>query len=273
MRIAHTDPNRYGESTHVHGGAGTIRFLSLWNSDAFETPWLFVHRAELPPKTGIGYHAHDTCEEMFTILDNAARFMHNGNTAELDGPVTVPCRAGEVHGIYNHTDRPTQFMNFCVVGPSGSYDCRDFGENLVNSVPGPADKLPVGRFDRTLLSKASGVHHGKGELGFRRVWSTEDFKTTWGFVDHILIPPDSSIGYHRHDTIEECYIILAGSGRITVDDETELVVTGDAIPNRLGGAHGIYNHTQDNLEVLNMAVCMEKGKFDSTDLLDDLSGR
>ena len=143
MRIAHTDPNRYGQSTHVHGGAGTIRFLSLWNSDAFETPWLFVHRAELPPKTGIGYHAHDTCEEMFTILDNAARFMHNGNTAELNGPVAVPCRAGEAHGIYNHTNKPTQFMNFCVVSPGGSYDCRDFGENLVNAVPGPADKLPV----------------------------------------------------------------------------------------------------------------------------------
>ncbi len=273
MRIAHTDPSLYRDSTNVHGGAGTIRLLSLWDSDAFETPWLFVHRAELPPKTGIGYHAHNTCEEMFTILDNAARFMHNGNTAELEGPVCVPCRKGEVHGIYNHTDKPTQFMNFCVVSPGGSYDCQDFGDDVANAVADSADKLPVGRFDRNLLSKASGVHQGKGELEFRRVWGAEDFKTTWGFVDHILIPPDCSIGYHRHGTIEECYIILAGSGRMTVDDETELVTVGDAIPNRLGGAHGIYNHTQEDLEVFNMAVFMAKGKSDSADLGDDLSKR
>ena len=38
-------------------------------------------------------------------------------------------------------------------------------------------------------------------------------------------------------------MIMNGRGRITVDDETEEVVRGDAIPNRMGGAHGIYNHT------------------------------
>ena len=50
---------------------------------------------------------------------------------------------------------------------------------------------------------------------------------------------------------------MAGSGRMTVDDETEEVHVGDAIPNRLDGSHGIYNHTQEDLEMLVMAVCME----------------
>jgi mannose-6-phosphate isomerase-like protein (cupin superfamily) len=85
------------------------------------------------------------------------------------------------------------------------------------------------------------------------------------------LPPDSSIGYHRHRTIEECYIILDGKGRMTVDDETMDVVVGDAVPSKLGGCHGIYNNSQGYLEVLNMAVSMEKGKFDAEDLGDDLS--
>ena len=51
------------------------------------------------------------------------------------------------------------------------------------------------------------------------------------------------------------------------------VLTGDAIPSTLGGCHGIYNDGQEELEVLNMAVSLEKGKFDSENLGDDLSTR
>jgi hypothetical protein len=60
---------------------------------------------------------------------------------------------------------------------------------------------------------------------------------------------------------------------MTVDDETQEVQQWDAIPSRLRGSHGLYNHTQEDLEVLVVAVCAEKGKFDSTDLGDDLSRR
>ena len=87
------------------------------------------------------------------------------------------------------------------------------------------------------------------------------------------MPPDTSIGYHSHEGIEEVYIGIEGGGRMTVDDETQEVSQWDAIPSRLGGSHGLYNHTQENLELLVVAVCAEKGQFDSTDLGDDLSQR
>ena len=73
---------------------GHILIKGLWGEDAFETPWWFVHYAVLPPGGGIGHHRHDECEEMFTILDNAAQFTHNGRTAEVVGGATVPCRKG-----------------------------------------------------------------------------------------------------------------------------------------------------------------------------------
>ena len=60
---------------------------------------------------------------------------------------------------------------------------------------------------------------------------------------------------------------------MTVDDETQEVYQGDAIPNRLGGAHGIYNHTQEELQLFIVGVCMAKEKIDWTDLHDDLSRR
>lgn len=48
------------------------------------------------------------------------------------------------------------------------------------------------------------------------------------------------------------------------------VFTGDAVPNRLGGCHRIYNHGQEELEVLNMAISLKKGEFDAENLDDDL---
>jgi len=272
MRFGRNDPAKYSEAKHCHHGAGTLHYMSL--CDDFETPWMFIHSGVLPPGSGIGHHFHDNCEEMYVIFDNAARFVYNGHATDLAGGAMGPCYAGDSHGIYNHTDRDTQWMNLGVGDLDGNYDNRDLNDNLDSVAPGPADKVPARYISRDELTLAGGpVHAGKGQLKFRRIWSHDTFKTNWGFIDHILLPPDSSIGYHRHEAIEECYIILSGNGKITVDDETIEVMAGDAIPNKLGGCHGIYNHSQSDLEVLNMAVSLEKGKFDAEDLGDDLSAR
>ena len=105
------------------------------------------------------------------------------------------------------------------------------------------------------------------------IWGPHDFRSNFHCLAHCLLPPETSIGYHRHDGVEECYIIIEGNGRITVDDETQEISQWDVIPSRLGGSHGLYNHTQKNLELLVVAVCVEKEQFDSTDLGDDLSQR
>ena len=60
---------------------------------------------------------------------------------------------------------------------------------------------------------------------------------------------------------------------MTEDDETQDVSQWDVIPSRLGGSHGLYNNTQEDLELLVVSVCVEKEQFDSTDLGDDLSQR
>jgi mannose-6-phosphate isomerase-like protein (cupin superfamily) len=272
MRIAHARREEMQELDNCHGGAGPILFKSLYEKADFQTPWWFVHSAILLPGGGIGHHRHDNCEEIFVTIDNAAQFTHNGRTTEIVGAAAVPVRRGESHAIYNHTDRETRWFNFNVAAPGYQADSTDHHDNRAGAPLESTDRLPIGRLDRNLLQYGR-LHEGKGEVGRREIWGHQDFQTTLGFLVHCLLPPDTSIGYHRHEILEECYIIVNGSGRMTGDDETIEVYPGNAILNHMGGSHGIYNHTQEDLELFLVAVCMEKGKFDCTDLGDDLSRR
>jgi mannose-6-phosphate isomerase-like protein (cupin superfamily) len=272
MHIAHADEEGAREIDNVHGGAGPILFKSLAEQSDFETPWCFMHTAVLLPGGGIGHHRHDHCEEIFVTIDNAAQFTHNGRTTEITGGASVPLRKGETHAIYNHTDKPTRWFNFNVTDPNGAADSTDLDDSRAGAALESADRLPIGRFDQNLMTYHRS-HEGKGEIGVRMIWDHRDFQTHFGFLGHALLPPGTSVGYHRHDTIEEGYIIMQGSSLMTVDDETREVYPGDAIINRLGGSHGIYNHTTEPLEMFVVAVCMEKGKTDATNWDDDLSNR
>ncbi len=272
MRVARADREDMKELSALHGGANSILFKSLWDRNDFETPFAFVHSAILPPGGGIGYHRHDDNEEIFITVDNAAQFSHNGRTATVEGGAAVPVRSGEIHAIYNHTDRETRWFNVNCAVAGGEPKSTDLGDDRVGAELESTERLPVGRLDRSAVKYARS-HGGKGKVGSRLVWQKEDFRSNFGFLAHCLMPSNTSIGYHRHEGVEECYIIIEGSGRMTVDDETREVSKWDAIPSRLGGSHGLYNHTENELELLVVAVCAEKGVLDSTDLGDDLSER
>jgi mannose-6-phosphate isomerase-like protein (cupin superfamily) len=272
MNLKHAGREDMRLIDNVHGGAGPILFKSLGERNDFQTPWCFMHTAILLPGGGIGHHRHDHCEELFVTVDNAAQFTHNGRTAAITGGAAVPLRKGESHAIYNHTDRETRWFNFNITDPGGVADATDFGDNRAGASVESTDRLPVGRFDRSLLTPHRS-HLGKGEILARMVWEHVDFRTHFGFLGHALLPPDTSVGYHRHDTVEEVFVIMDGCGLITVDDETREVFPGDAVFNRLGGSHGIYNHTDAPMEMFVVAVCMEKGQFDATNWDDDLSAR
>jgi mannose-6-phosphate isomerase-like protein (cupin superfamily) len=179
---------------------------------------------------------------------------------------------GESHAIYNHTDRDTRWFNFHVIGAGDTPRGFELNDDRAGAPLESVERLPIGRLDRDVL-ELSRLHGGAGRVGRREVWGPRDFRTTFGRVVHCLLPPGASIGYHRHEILEECYVIMHGSGRMTVDGETAEVSAGDAIPNALGGSHGLYNHTKDDLELFLVAVCVEKGKFDAIELNDDLTKR
>jgi len=268
-----TDPAKFKDAPKAHGGAGTFRYMELLSGDVFKTNILFVHRGVIPPHVGIGEHIHRNMEEMFFVFDGRAQFTVNGHTAELPGRSMVLCSAGSSHGIYNDTDQDVQWMNVGVGMVKGKYDNIDYGDDLSKAVVESPAPFLWGNLDRILLNPVSGAHGGAGTLLFRRIWSKPAFKTPWYFVDHCLLPPGTSIGYHQHNSIEEIYYIVEGSGLSTVNGLTFAVKAGDAIPCTVTDSHGIFNNSKENLEV--MVVCAQYPQATDTDRNwgDDLSKR
>lgn len=58
----HTDPSKMMTLKGVHGGAGSMQFMSLLDGRLFETNLLYIHTGLIPPKSGIGEHIHNTIE-------------------------------------------------------------------------------------------------------------------------------------------------------------------------------------------------------------------
>jgi len=265
-RVVHSDASKYRSAPKVHGGAGTLSYGGLLGPEDFNVNLIFLHRGVLQPKSGIGHHFHNQMEEMFVIFDNKAQFTIDGRTAELTGPAGAPCRMGSSHGIYNPTDAPTQWMNIAVGSVRGRYDAFDLGDDRVGV---PLDAKPIFmnmKLDKSLLKPVPALHGGKGTVHYRRALGPEVFRTNWGYVDHLTIPPSASVGYHRHDLQEEIYYVISGKGRVVLNGETAVIAAGDAVPVRLSEAHAFENSASDDLELMVIGIALEKGKFDSTDV-------
>ncbi|MCD6308572.1 MAG: cupin domain-containing protein [Candidatus Latescibacteria bacterium] len=272
--IARTDPVNYREVPHCHGGVGTIETQTLYDSDTFRTKLLFVRTGVLPPKTSIGEHLNRGCEEMYFVLDGPAQFTVDDRTAELPARTTVLSPLRSSCGLYNPNDTPVRFLNLAVSTEKGKSSFVDYGDDLADRrVESPAP-FRWTQFDRSLLHPANNAHRGRGAIMFRRVWYDENFETDWYFIDHCVLPPDTSIGYHQHNTIEEVYYVIEGTGRFTVNDTTSDVRPGDALPCRLHDSHGLYNNSDKPLEILVFSVADGKSNDRWTvNWGDDLSGR
>ena len=261
-RVAHTDPSSYRKIKSVHHGAGELHYQGLLDSFDLSTNFLFLHRGVVPPKGGIGHHFHHQIEEMYVIFDNDAEFTINGRTSTLKGPAGAPCKRGQAHGIYNSTDKPTEWMNIAVSSVKGKYDNFDTNDDRVGV---PKDKIPVFvtmRLERSLLQPIDRYYGGKGTVHYRRALSPEVFTTNWAYVDHLVIPPGASTGKRKHREVEEVYYVINGSGAARVNDESAEVQKGDAIPMRLGDEQSFANDSNADLELLIIGVARVKGRLD-----------
>src|SRR5919202_4384044 len=167
-RIAHNDPSKYRLSNAVHDGAGQMRFFAMLDEHSLDTNLYFLHRGVIDPKSGIGHHFHNQCEEMFVILDGEAQFTIDGRTSLLKGPAGAPCRMGHSHAIYNPTAKPVQWMNINVSAIKGKYDAFDLQDGRVGA---PLDPIPVFmtmHLSRELLHPVNGMNGGMGTAQYRR---------------------------------------------------------------------------------------------------------
>lgn len=101
-----------------------------------------------------------------------------------------------------------------------------------------------------------GSHGGSGTVALYEIWEKSDFQSDVDFIDRVVIPPNSKVGYHKHGNNEEMYIVLSGEGTMTVKGEPVAIKKGDMILNPAFGEHGLVNDSDANIDLLVIQVSM-----------------
>lgn len=262
QQIVHTDPAKYRPSPGVHGGPGQLDYIGLLDHTSLDTNLFFLHRGVIQPKSGIGAHFHNQCEEMFVIFNGEAQFTVDGRTSLLKGPAGAPVRMGHSHAIYNHTDQPVEWMNINVSAVKAVYDAFDLGDPRVGV---PLDPIPVFmtmRLDQALLRPVEAMLGGTGAVQYRRALSPSVFLGPWAYVDHLVLPPGTTVGPNTDPDFGAFYYVMDGSGRVTVGGETAPITRGDAIPIQLRTAKTFANTGTTPLELLVVGVASDPRKKD-----------
>ncbi|HTG38332.1 cupin domain-containing protein [Sphingomonas sp.] len=251
-KIGRDAPEKMREITNVHAGAGRMRFAPLLGPDALSTNLIFVHRGVIAPKSGIGQHYHNQCEEMFVILDGEAEFTVNGRTSRIAGPAGVPDVTGHAHAIYNPTDHPIEWLNINV-GHTKRYDNFDLGDAREGAALDPVPQFMSMRLDRALLRPMS----GQAQVMYRRVLEPTVFNTPWSYVDHVLVAPGGTFDAAKHADMSEMLYVVNGEGEVTVAGEKARIGKGDAVPVDLGQARSLRATGSAPLELMVVGVARD----------------
>lgn len=105
------------------------------------------------------------------------------------------------------------------------------------------------KFDRTAIAAGKGVV--EGVFAFKR----DDALPTHAIreIVWLTIHPGDSIGYHKHESNEDAYIVISGEGTFTdVNGKDVAIGAGDVTIIRPGQSHGIANTGKELLVILNV---------------------
>lgn len=96
---------------------------------------------------------------------------------------------------------------------------------------------------------------GRGAIEMHTLLTPEECDGKVTACNRIVLPPQSSIGYHAHLEDVEYYCILKGKGVFYGADGCAVdAVEGDVCLIRRGESHGLENNSDEPLEILAIIV-------------------
>ena len=101
-------------------------------------------------------------------------------------------------------------------------------------------------------------HGGIATVDQYEIWGDSDFRSNVDFIDRVVVPPGSTIGFHRHGENEEMYIVLEGKGLMKIENEETPVSKGDMILNPMGGRHGLVNNSSEKIDLLVIQINVDE---------------
>ena len=92
---------------------------------------------------------------------------------------------------------------------------------------------------------------GNGTIEFHHFMEKEELMGHATMYARLVIPPNSSIGWHQHVGNTEPYAIIKGEGVFTDNDGTKTTVhAGDVCLIEVGHFHSIENNSEEDLELI-----------------------
>ncbi len=117
------------------------------------------------------------------------------------------------------------------------------------------------------------VDYGGGTIYEMELIGDDLMETNIYSIRRGIIPARAGIGLHRHEKMEEMYIVLDGAAEFTVDGHTSLLPAKSSVLCPLGSSHALYNNSDETLEFITIAVAVEKGVADENIVYGPVPGR